>query len=80
MDLRVITADNDLTVDIQAPISGALTKAKIDSALVDNGYSIPLQNKVSFHFLDWGGSDRVWLVTWFPALDKYGIISLTLKG
>ncbi len=80
MDLQEITADYDLMMDIEVPINGVLTRAKIDAALVDNGYEVPLQNKVSFHFLDWSGTDRVWLVTWFPALDKYGITSMTLKG
>ncbi len=80
MDLRQITADYDLKIDIKAPIDGNLTKTKIDAALVDNGYEVPLENKVSFHFLDWSGTDRVWQITWFPVLGKYGVIQLKLKG
>ena len=77
--------DNDLMGEVLSSHSGGLNRNKIDAALVDNGYTIPLPNKVSFHLFN--GSD-MYMVTWFPNIPnggsnqtgKYGFEKLTLKG
>ena len=76
VNLRDIIKENDLMGEILSTHSGIINKAKIDIALVANGYTIPLPNKVSFHMFN--GSD-MHLVTWFPHIGKYGIEKLTLK-
>jgi hypothetical protein len=77
-DLRDILKENDLMGEILATSLGnAPTRTKIDNALLDNGYTLPLPNKVSFHLFD---GSRMFMVTWFPHLDKYGYEKLTMKG
>ena len=81
-ELRTILKENDLTGEILSYHTGALTKAKIDTALQANGYTVPLPNKVSFHLYKMSGSmaTDVWLVIWFPLMGKYGIEKLEMKG
>ena len=81
-ELRTILKENDLTGEVLSYHTGALTKAKIDTALQANGYTVPLPNKVSFHLYKMSGSmaTDVWLVTWFPLMGKYGVEKLTMKG
>ena len=78
VNLRDIIRENDLMGEVTTPTGGVLTRSKIDSALLQNGYTLPLPNKVSFHLLQTVSAD-MYLVTWFPTLDKYGIEKLTLK-
>ena len=76
-ELKDLIKENDFYGEVLSAHTGTLTRAKIDTALVANGYTLPLPNKVSFHFFN--GAD-MWLITWFPMLDKYGIEKLSLKG
>ena len=76
-DLRDIIKENDLIGEVLSAHTGTITKAKIDTALIANGYTLPLPDKVSFHFFN--GTD-MWLITWFPTLNKYGIEKLSMKG
>lgn len=71
--------ENDLVGELTTTDGGTLTRAKIDDALVQNGYTLPLPNKVSFHLYQVTTSN-MYLVTWFPLLDKYGYEKLTMKG
>ena len=50
---------------------------KIDQVLANNGYTLPLASKVSFHMYD---GNKMFIVTWFPDLDEYGYEKLTMKG
>jgi hypothetical protein len=78
VDLRGILRENDLMGEVLATSLGNTpNRAKIDDALLDNGYTLPLPNKVSFHLFD---GSRMFMVTWFPHLDKYGYEKLTMKG
>ncbi len=79
MDLEDIAHEADLIADIRVPISGTLTRAKIDAALLANDYTLPLENKVTFHLMDFSGQDRMWLITWFPALDYYSTLLMKIK-
>ena len=49
VNLRDILKENDLMGEVSTPAGGTLTRAKIDAALTQNGYTLPLPNKVSFH-------------------------------
>ena len=52
--------DNDLMGEVLSSHTGVLNRRKIDSALVENGYTLPLPNKVSFHLFN--GAD-MYMVT-----------------
>jgi len=82
MDLRDILKENDLVGDILSYHTGALNRAKIDTAVEANGYTLPLPNKVTFHLYKMNGTTAtdVWLVTWFPMMDKYAVEKLMMKG
>ena len=81
MELRKILEENDLGGDILSYHSGGLTKAKIDTALVAAGHSVPVPQKVTFHLYKMNGINvsDVFLVSWLPLIDGYGIEKLTLK-
>jgi hypothetical protein len=75
--LSELMRDNDYVGEILATsLTNTPTRRRIDNALLDNGYTIPLTNKVSFHMFD---GSKMFIVTWFPHLDKYGYEKLTLK-
>jgi len=77
-DLKNILEHNDFVGEILATsLPNSPSKSRIDNALLDNGYAPPLPDKVSFHMFD---GSKMFLVTWFPHLDKYGYEKLTLKG
>ena len=78
VNLRAILKENDLVGEVVTPIlSNTPSRADIDGALTADGYTLPLPNKVSFHLFGLNG--KMFLVTWFPTLDKYGYEKLTLK-
>ncbi len=82
MELQEITAEVDLTVNVASWFTGAIDKTKIEEALVANGYTLPIVNKVSFHLykIDINTTVKaVFQVTWFPNMEKYGVIKLDLK-
>jgi len=80
-DLREIIKENDLTGEVLSFHTGALTRAKIDTAVEASGHTVPLPTKVSFHLYKMNGTTatEVWLVTWMPIMDKYAVEKLTLK-
>ena len=78
VNLRDILKEYDLMGEVVTPLGGTLTRAKIDQALTDDGYTMPLPNKVSFHLYQ-NTDDKLFLVTWFPTLDAYAVEKLTLK-
>ncbi len=61
--------------------TGGLNRAKIDNALQASGYTVPLPSKASFHLykMDSVGVQDVFLITWSPMADKYGVEKLSLK-
>ena len=78
VNLRDILRENDLVGEVLSaiPLTNTPSRVNIELALVAGGYTLPLPNKVSFHLFD---GSKMFLVTWFPALDKYGYEKLTLK-
>ena len=84
VELKDIIRENDLTGEVLSYHTGGLTKVKIDTAVVANGFTVPLPNKVSFHLYKMEATTPpsatdVWLVTWLPIMAKYAVEKLTLK-
>ena len=80
--LEKILEEHDLMGEVLSYHTGGLTKAKIDTAVQAKGYTLPLPNKVSFHLYKMDGNNPldVFLVTWLPLMNAYGIEKLTIKG
>ncbi|RLC29499.1 MAG: hypothetical protein DRH37_07430 [Deltaproteobacteria bacterium] len=79
-ELREIIKHNDFIGEVLSYHTGNLSASKIDTALMANGYVVPLPNKVSFSLYKMAGSQAtaVWLVTWIPLMGKYATEKLTL--
>ncbi len=73
--LRSLLKDNDYT-EMIISIQGGINRAKIDHAVQDAGFTLPLPNKVSFHYVNGGGN--IYAVTWFPIAGQYGYEKLSL--
>ena len=82
MELRKILMENDLGGDILSYHTGGLNRAKIDTAVEANGFTLPLPNKVTFHLYKMRNTTAtdVWLITWIPIMDSYAVEKLSLKG
>ena len=80
-ELSDIIKHNDLMGEVISYHSGGLSRKDIDIALEANGYTLPLPNKVSFHLYKMNGLavSAIFMVTWFPIADVYGMEKLTLK-
>ena len=77
-ELQTILKDNDFVGEVLgASLPAKPSKLDIDQALAMAGHTLPLPNKVSFHLFD---GSKMFIVTWFPAISKYGYEKLTLKG
>ena len=74
-----IMRENDLIGEVVTPDGGHLNRARIDQALIDDGYTLPLPNKVTFHLYQ-NTVDKMYLVTWTPALDCYWVEKLSKKA
>ncbi len=73
--LRSLIKDNDYTLEIVS-LQNGINRAKIDTAVGNAGYTLPLTNKVSFHYV--GGDSKIYVVTWLPIAGVYGYAKLTL--
>ncbi len=73
--LRSLLKDNDYT-EMIISIQGGINRAKIDHAVQDAGFTLPLPNKVSFHYIN--DNSVIYAVTWFPIAGQYGYEKLTL--
>jgi len=72
-------AQNDYTVELLTTQStgNQLSRAEIDAALTENGFTPPLPRNVSF-FL--GTADnKIFALTYFKVLDKFGYEKLTVR-
>ncbi len=76
VNIRELIKENDYSKEIISYETG-ISRTKIDTAVTAAGYTLPLPNKVSFHYINSAGT--VYVMTWFPLLNKYGYEKLTLK-
>ena len=78
-ELKNIMERNDFTVELLTTQStgNTLSRAEIDQALIENGFTGQLPRNVTF-FL--GTADnKIFQLTYFKTLDKYGYEKLTVK-
>ncbi len=73
--LRSLLKENDYT-EVVVSLENGINRAKIDTAVQNAGFALPLPNKVSFHYIN--GLSNIYAITWFPVADKYGYEKLTL--
>ncbi len=73
--LRSLLKENDYT-EVVVSLQNGINRAKIDTAVTNAGFALPLPNKVSFHYVN--GQSWIYVVTWFPTAGVYGYEKLTL--
>jgi len=76
-DIKQYISSNDGHMEILATnLANQPSKADIDQALIDSGITVPLPNKMTFNLYD---GSKMFYVTWFDLIGKYGYEKLTLK-
>ncbi len=73
--LRSLIKENDYTLEIVS-LQNGINRAKIDTAVGNAGYTLPLTDKVSFHYVN--GNSSIYAITWFPIAGVYGYEKLSL--
>ncbi len=77
-ELKAILEYNDFKVLLTT--TGRLpnnpSRNVIELVLIENGYSEPLVNEVSFSMVD--SNEKMFNVTYYPSLGKYGYEKLTV--
>ena len=53
------------------------SRADIEMVLIENGFTEPLANEVSFSIVD--VAEKMFNVTYYPSIDRYGYEKLTVK-
>ena len=53
------------------------SRAQIEMVLIENGFTEPLANEVSFSMIDI--NEKMFNVTYYPSIDRYGYEKLTVK-
>ena len=78
-ELRDILEINDFKVLLTT--AGSLpnnpSRNDIELILIENGYTDPLINEVSFSMVD--SNEKIFNVTYYPSIDKYGYEKLTVR-
>ena len=52
------------------------SRAQIEMVLIENGFTEPLANEVSFSMIDI--NEKAFNVTYYPSIDRYGYEKLTV--
>ena len=52
------------------------SRTQIEMVLIENGFTEPLQNEVTFSMIDI--AEKAFNVTYFPSIDRYGYEKLTV--
>jgi len=58
-------------------LSNSPTRNDIEMVLIENGFTEPLANEVSFSIVDI--AEKMFSVTYYPSIDRYGYEKLTVK-
>jgi len=53
------------------------SRDQIEMVLIENGFTEPLANEVSFSMVDI--NEKMFSVTYYPSIDRYGYEKLTVK-
>ena len=78
MELKDILEVNDFKVLLATTgrLSNSPSRADIEMVLIENGFTEPLQNEVSFSMVDI--NEKMFDVTYYPSIDRYGYEKLTV--
>ena len=77
--LSLLISENDYKIELLTTVNLTNTpnRNKIEQALQENGFAMPLPRNVQFYLGDSNG--KVFSMTYFKGIDKFGYEKLTLK-
>ena len=78
-DLKILISENDFKIELLTTVNLTNTpnRRKIENALLENGFAMPLPRNVQFYLGDDHG--KIFTMTYFKGIDKFGYEKLTVK-
>ena len=69
------TIDVTPTIYVNHSLGNGINRTEIETAIQGAGYPLPT-NEITFYIVD---TAKAWLVHYFPPLDKYGVVKMSMK-